>query len=191
MEPQSAQASALTVPRGGGFLFQAGSAKTAAAEPSSDTPVIMPPGAFSCLSGPSPSVHASSCKQPQPPSVPRWWGFPVLGRTTPGRRAKPHPLLRHQRLSAGKAAECRGFAVLTGQQQAQGKHGNECRGLQPEIVTNATAKPPHRNRGPVRKPQPGEATRAAMRGGVPWGETPRHPASRRRGRERRVISVAD
>jgi len=48
-----------------------------AAEPSSDTSVVMPPGAFSCLSGPSPSVHASSCKQPQPPSVPRWWGFPV------------------------------------------------------------------------------------------------------------------
>ena len=93
-----------------------------AAEPSSDTSVVMPPGAFSCLSGPSPSVHASSCKQPQPPSVPRWWGFPVLGRTTPGRRAKPHPLLSRQLLWHLKSAPVVDLSVIVGSQQAHDKH---------------------------------------------------------------------
>src|SRR4051812_26099367 len=92
-------------------------------------------------------------------------------------------------LPARKAPEYRGLAVLDRCQQAQGKHGKECRGLQSKIVTNATAKPPHRNRVPVRKTQPSEATRAAMRDGVPWGETPRHPASSPHRRERRLISV--
>jgi hypothetical protein len=45
-----------------------------------------------------------------------------------------HPLWS-QRLSAGKAAECRGFAVFDRCQQAQGKHGKECRGKQPENVS--------------------------------------------------------
>jgi hypothetical protein len=43
-----------------------------------------------------------------------------------------HPL-PHQRLSAGKAAECRGVTVLDRPQQAQDKHGKECRGKQPEF----------------------------------------------------------
>ena len=41
----------------------------------------------------------------------------------------------NQRLSAGDVAECRGFAVFDRCQQAQGKHGKECRGKQPENVS--------------------------------------------------------
>jgi hypothetical protein len=39
-----------------------------------------------------------------------------------------HPLC-HQLLHTGKAAEPAGCAVLTGRQQAQGKHGKECCGM--------------------------------------------------------------
>jgi hypothetical protein len=44
-----------------------------------------------------------------------------------------HPLW-DQLLSAGKAAEYRGFVMLDRCQQAHGKHGKECHGIQPEIV---------------------------------------------------------
>jgi hypothetical protein len=128
-------------------------------------------------------------RMPEPAPTPRSRKPPQdRPKVRPPGQDPGHPL-SDQRLSAGKVAECRGLAVLDRRQQAQGKHGKECRGLQSKIVTNATAKPPHRNRVPVRKTQPSEATRAAMRGGVPWGETPRHPASSLRGRERRLISV--
>jgi hypothetical protein len=43
-------------------------------------------------------------------------------------------LLRHQLLSAAKVAECAAFALLDRCQQAQGKHGRECRGMHPEIA---------------------------------------------------------
>jgi hypothetical protein len=43
-----------------------------------------------------------------------------------------HPLCA-QRLSAGDVAKCRGVTVLDRRQQAQGKHGKECRGKQPEF----------------------------------------------------------
>jgi hypothetical protein len=44
-----------------------------------------------------------------------------------------HPLWP-QLLHAWKVAEMAGLAVLTRRQQAQGKHGTKCRGIQPEIV---------------------------------------------------------
>jgi len=39
-------------------------------------------------------------------------------------------------LHASGAAQMAGFVMLTDRQQAQGKHGNECRGMQPEIVNS-------------------------------------------------------
>jgi hypothetical protein len=46
-----------------------------------------------------------------------------------------HPLW-HQLLHTWKVAEMAGSAVLSRRQQAQGKHGNECRGMQPETVNS-------------------------------------------------------
>jgi len=60
---------------------------------------------------------------PLPPPYPHAAGF-FMG----------HPLWPHQLLSAGKVAECRGLAGIDRCQQAQGKHGEECRGTQPKIV---------------------------------------------------------
>jgi hypothetical protein len=60
-----------------------------------------------------------------PPSAPRWRGSLSF--------QAEHPLW-DQLLFAGKAAEMAGAAVLDRRQQAQGKHANECRGMQPEIA---------------------------------------------------------
>ena len=75
-----------------------------------------------CQPPSGPIVFSLNTEVHSPPLQSRWVFY--------GRIA--HYLLPHQLLQAGKAAECRGFAALTGQQQAQGKHGNECRDRQPK-----------------------------------------------------------
>src|SRR3954451_11057642 len=60
-------------------------------------------------------VHETPLTPPVPPRVA---GF-FMGH-----------LLCDQMLSAGKVAECAGLTVLDRCQQAQGKHGKECRGTQ-------------------------------------------------------------
>jgi hypothetical protein len=63
-------------------------------------------------------VHETPLTPPVPPRVAGFFmGHPLSG----------------QRLSAGKVAQCAGLAVLDRPQQAQDKHGKECRGKQPEF----------------------------------------------------------
>ena len=49
-------------------------------------------------------------------------------------RFSPGHLLTHQVLQAAKVAQMAGFAVLTGSQKAQDKHGKECRGVHSKVV---------------------------------------------------------
>ena len=77
-------------------------------------------------------------RMPEPAPTPR-------SRKPPQDRPKVRPpgqdpghLLCDQLLSGGKVPECRVWRCLTLHQQAQGKHGNECRGTQLEIADRQT-----------------------------------------------------
>jgi hypothetical protein len=77
-----------------------------------------------CQPPSGPIVFSLNTEVHFPPLQSRWFFY---GRTA------HHPLL-HQLLHTGKVAEMAGLAVLAGSQQAQGKHGKECRILHPWIV---------------------------------------------------------
>jgi hypothetical protein len=74
-------------------------------------------------------------RMPEPAPIPRSRKPPQdRPKVRPPGQDPGHPL-SDQRLSAGDVAECRGFAMFDRCQQAQGKHGKECRGKQPENVS--------------------------------------------------------